>query len=1353
MSTDVIRAAASPDGRWVVYTESSGADGTLVLRGVAADGEQAPVLLGGPLETDFGQHWTVTSDSAHVVFQAGGLRCAPIDGATEAVRLDGAGAAGEVRDHVLAPGAGRVVYRAAPAGRYPGLYSVALDGRAPPRELVAPSEHGEVLPSYRISTPSGSVVFASHHQDGTVARLYRVPLDGGPVVALQHQPFSVADFELTPDGTHVVYRTPVENARVLELFVLPVDASRPPRRLNVALARGVRLEDFAIHPDGTRVVYRTVSDGGGELHSVPLDGSAPPARLALGAAAGYRFGSGGRWLLGLADPDGDERLELFATAPDGSSEPTRLSQPGEHVVELLCAADGVRERAHVVYRAHRDGRGASELWSVAPEGGARRRLAEVAAAGGLLLGRSHLVYRDPEQRIHALALDGRSAPAELGRAEAAWLDPAREQVLFVGTLPDAAPGEAPGLYRAHLDGAAPPRRLSAPAARKAARAPGGGRSASTVGDVGFRDFSFGLSGNSTPTGEKPESKLWWHDGSWWGSLYDDASTDYRIHRLDLASQTWLDTGTALDPRSSSKADVLWDASIGKLYVASHIFSTNSGPASSSNWGRLFRYSYDGDTRTYTLDGGFPVAITRGTAEALTIARDSTGQLWATWVESARVMVNHSLGGDLKWGTPFVLPLDPVATSVSSDDISAVIAFGTRVGVMWSNQLTQRTYFGLHEDGTSPEAWLQEVVLPDGNCTFACADDLFSLKTDAEGRVLAVIKTSQEGSDQLLNVVSIRAPQGGWSSSDFGLVRDHHTRAILLYDEEHGDVYVFATSPENGGAVYYKSAPLDDLVFEPGVGTPFIRNSLDLRLNNATSTKQNVDGGTGIVVLASDQESRYYLHNFLPIGPTTPAPVIDSFEPTSGPVGTSVTLTGVALQGTSAVRFAGTPAAFTVVSDTRIDATVPAEAASGPIEVTTPGGTATSVGDFSVERPAPSIGSFSPTGGPAGTPVAILGSSFGGASRVTFAGIPAAFTVTSDTRIDATVPDGATSGPIAVTTPGGTATSKSDFTVPPPAPTIGGFDPTRGAVGASVAITGTSFTGATRVTFSGTPAAFTVTSDVRIETTVPDGASSGPIAVTTPSGTATSSSDFTVLPPAPTISSFAPTRGAVGTSVAITGTGFASATRVTFGGASAAFSVASSTRIDASVPRDANSGRITVTNPGGRGVSSGDFTVLRPPTIEAFHPSSGPPGTQVTIAGGPFTGAYSVQFGDAEAAFRVLSPTQIQATVPDGASSVPIRVANPDGVAVSSDPFGIVPVPRLDSFFPSLGTIGTPVTVSGEHFTHATSVAFDGMRALAFTVLDDRTILTLVPPGARSGKIGVSTPDGTGTSRAVFTVLP
>src|SRR5207247_8522580 len=110
--------------------------------------------------------------------------------------------------------------------------------------------------------------------------------------------------------------------------------------------------------------------------------------------------------------------------------------------------------------------------------------------------------------------------------------------------------------------------------------------------------------------------------------------------------------------------------------------------------------------------------------------------------------------------------------------------------------------------------------------------------------------------------------------------------------------------------------------------------------------------------------------------------------------------------------------------------------------------------------------------------------------------------------------------------GNTATASVSVTVVS-APTITGFTPTSGPVGTSVTISGTNFTGATAVMFNGVSAApFTVTSDTTIQDTVPAGMTTGPLSVTTPWGTATSSTVFTVVNP-PVITSVGTATGQVG----------------------------------------------------------------------------------------------------------------------------------------------------------------------------------------------------------------------------------
>lgn len=167
-------------------------------------------------------------------------------------------------------------------------------------------------------------------------------------------------------------------------------------------------------------------------------------------------------------------------------------------------------------------------------------------------------------------------------------------------------------------------------------------------------------------------------------------------------------------------------------------------------------------------------------------------------------------------------------------------------------------------------------------------------------------------------------------------------------------------------------------------------------------------------------------------PVAPAPAIASFTPGSGPIGTTVTVTGTNFTGASSVTLNGVGvAAFTLVDAATITFTVPAGATSGPIAVTTQGGTATSTSAFTVTvpTPAPAIASFTPTTGGPGTTVTVTGTNFTGATAVSIGSLAIAnYTVVSATTISFVVPTSANnvSGALTVVTPGGTATSTTNF---------------------------------------------------------------------------------------------------------------------------------------------------------------------------------------------------------------------------------------------------------------------------------------------------------------------------------------
>jgi hypothetical protein len=509
-----------------------------------------------------------------------------------------------------------------------------------------------------------------------------------------------------------------------------------------------------------------------------------------------------------------------------------------------------------------------------------------------------------------------------------------------------------------------------------------------------------------------------------------------------------------------------------------------------------------------------------------------------------------------------------------------------------------------------------------------------------------------------------------------------------------------------------------------------------------------------------------------------APTVSLVAPSSGPLagGTSVTITGTAFTGATAVNFGAAPAsAFTVNGDTEIAATSPA-GAFGPVDVTVTtvdGTSAIGPADTFTYIPPPAVSSAVPTSGPAtgGTSVIITGTSFTGATAVNFGTSAAStFTFNSDTQITATSPAGSGPVDVTVTTAGGTsATGSADTFTYVAAPTVSSVAPSSGpaAGGTSVMITGTNFTGAGAVNFGNAAAIFTFNSDTQITAISPAGTGLADVTVTTVGGTsATGAADQFTYIGAPMVSSVAPSSGALagGTVVTITGANFTGAGAVNFGTAAAAtFTFNSDTQITAtSPPGSAGAVDVTVTTASATSVigAADTFTYVTGPTVSSIAPSSGPAagGTSVIVTGANFTGATAVNFGTSAAAiFTFNSDTQVTATSPVGSGSVDVTVTTAGGTSATglADTFTYLAASTVSSVAPSSGPAagGTSVTITGTNFTGASVVNF-GATGATFTFDSDTQITATSPAGTGLADVTVTTEGGTSatTSADQFTYV-
>lgn len=429
--------------------------------------------------------------------------------------------------------------------------------------------------------------------------------------------------------------------------------------------------------------------------------------------------------------------------------------------------------------------------------------------------------------------------------------------------------------------------------------------ADVPGPVTYQGPAYGGASTLPPTADKPQSKLWYAYGSWWALMLSQDTATIRVYRL-LADHTWVPASGTVDPRPTSTGDALWDEAQQKLYVVSRDASTAV---------LVMRLSYSTSTSTWTLDPGFQSTVLNGGVESAAIDKDSRGRLWVSWTKGKSIWVTHTTNGDSGWIAPFK-PKSP-DTTIKADDLSSIVAFRGQVGVMWSDQQSGAFRFAIHKDSDPDSIWTTEDALAGS----FMADDHVNLKNfteDPYGRIFAVVKTSMNDSGSggtptsPLIVVLQRDLDGTWTSHVAGEVEDDLTRPILQVDATNDRLMVFMTGPESGGTIYMKSAPLSDLSFERGRGTPFVTWPWKY-INNATGTKQSLTSATGIVILACTigTDSRYY-HGEQPI-----ADVAANVPPTV-PTNLAATLTAagnVSLSWTASTDTSpGGVAAYTVYRD-------------------------------------------------------------------------------------------------------------------------------------------------------------------------------------------------------------------------------------------------------------------------------------------------------------------------------------------------------------------------------------------------------------------------------------------------------
>lgn len=331
-----------------------------------------------------------------------------------------------------------------------------------------------------------------------------------------------------------------------------------------------------------------------------------------------------------------------------------------------------------------------------------------------------------------------------------------------------------------------------------------------------------------------QAKVWNHAGKWWTVLPTFAGT--QLLRLD--GTAWTPTLTILPSSTNAKTDC---RVIGNL---AHVLLFRGDNLDSY----ILSLEYDAASGNYQYWSGRPslasLRFGAGT-ETAALELDETGRMWIASDDSTNINVRWSDPPYATWSAPIQL-----ASGVHRLDISAISALPGKVGVIWSNQNTDRFGFRTHANGTDPTVWTADEIpasqsardIKDG-----MADEHLSMVVSSNGTLYCAIKTGWN-TDGLANIgLLVRHPNGTWDDL-YTVDAITGNRPIVLLNETVGKVKVVYTSEDSGGDIVYRESSTASIAFGPTLS--LIANGH--LLSYAASTHQRYD--STVVVLATDEST-------------------------------------------------------------------------------------------------------------------------------------------------------------------------------------------------------------------------------------------------------------------------------------------------------------------------------------------------------------------------------------------------------------------------------------------------------------------------------------------------------------------
>lgn len=355
-----------------------------------------------------------------------------------------------------------------------------------------------------------------------------------------------------------------------------------------------------------------------------------------------------------------------------------------------------------------------------------------------------------------------------------------------------------------------------------------------------------------------QSKIFFHDGTWWMIALRSSNGDWTIWRYD-GGMDWTPL-YRFSQSSKSHPDAYIDVAAQKLYV---FFSKN-------NDSEVLHFLYDAVNRDWVFQSSHNIpAVRSASGDPASFVRARNGDFWGFFAGNTQVVATRSTDGGVTWSAAIVIS-DTLSSSYGLTDAVAFTdtsgATGMALGVGSDTGTNARFHFYVHRDSDAPNIWSDESSHT-GPLQSEQSDDHISMTVDRFNNVYMLTKTHGSGP---INSLYKRSPSGAWQQFVVNSSRTW-TRPAIVIDADHDSLYVLGS--RTGDRLEYKRCKIgeESTLANDALVVPVLENNGDYFVNVSVPFPAVYDS-TEFFLIADNSSAEDVWFARLPIGSAGPCPV-------------------------------------------------------------------------------------------------------------------------------------------------------------------------------------------------------------------------------------------------------------------------------------------------------------------------------------------------------------------------------------------------------------------------------------------------------------------------------------------------